>query len=135
MGAAATWINLAPQAAWRDAAAARLKAAGAMVMGEGAERQPKTLCVATPGWGADMQVMALDLAGVMVSAGSACSSGKVAASPVLTAMGQGDLAACAIRVSGGWNTTEADWKTFADAWSEAHERHMARRRQPAAAGV
>ena len=56
--------------------------------------------------------MALDLAGVMVSAGSACSSGKVKASHVLEAMGQGDLAACAIRVSGGWATTEADWNAL-----------------------
>ena len=55
--------------------------------------------------------MLLDLAGVMVSAGAACSSGKVKASPVLAAMGRADLAGCAIRVSGGWATTaEADWR-------------------------
>ena len=73
------------------------------------------------------QVKGLDLAGVMVSAGSACSSGKVKASPVLAAMGQGDLAECAIRVSGGWCSTEADWNRFIDAWLEAHARHAARR--------
>jgi len=80
-------------------AAGRLTAAGAVVMGAGAPRLPNTLCIATPRFPADLQVMNLDLAGVMVSAGSACSSGKVKASPVLAAMGQGDLAHCAIRVS------------------------------------
>lgn len=119
------------QAVWRDAAAVRLKAAGAVVMGEAAPRLPTTLNIAAPGWPADRQVMALDLAGVMVSAGSACSSGKVKASHVLTAMDQGDLAGCAIRVSGGWKTTEADWNRFADAWLEAHARYTARRKEVA----
>jgi cysteine desulfurase len=123
------------QAALRDAAAERLKAAGAVVMGEAAPRLANTLSIATPGFGSDLQVMGLDLAGVMVSAGSACSSGKVKASPVLTAMGQEELAACAIRVSGGWNTTESDWNRFVEAWFAAHERHAARRRAPVAAGV
>ncbi|HZZ68662.1 MAG TPA: cysteine desulfurase family protein [Phenylobacterium sp.] len=117
------------RAAWRDAAAQRLKAAGATVMGEAAPRLANTLCVAMPGFPSDVQVMGLDLAGVMVSAGSACSSGKVKASPVLEAMGQGDLAGAAIRVSGGWNTTEADWDRFVEAWTAAHQRHAARHRQ------
>jgi cysteine desulfurase len=118
--------EFARRAAWRDAAAERLKAAGAVVMGEGAPRLANTLSVATPGFPADVQVMGLDLAGVMVSAGSACSSGKVKASPVLEAMGQDELAACAIRVSGGWCSTEADWDRFVEAWSQAHDRHAAR---------
>jgi cysteine desulfurase len=122
------------RASWRDAAAERLKAVGAVVMGEAAPRLANTLCIATPGFTSDLQVMGLDLAQVMVSAGSACSSGKVKASPVLAAMAQGDLASCAIRVSGGWNTTEADWDRFVEAWSAAHERHAARR-QPAVAGA
>ena len=115
----------------RDAAAARLQAAGAIVLGEGEPRLPNTLCIATPGWDAERQVMALDLAGVMVSAGSACSSGKVKASHVLIAMGHADLAACAIRVSGGWDTTEQDWNRFADAWLEVYARHAARRKEVA----
>lgn len=123
------------QAAWRDAAAARLKAAGCVVMAEAAPRLPNTLCIAAPGFTSDLQVMGLDLAGVMISAGAACSSGKVKASPVLAAMGQGELATCAIRVSGGWNTTERDWDRFVEAWFEAHDRHQARRRAPAAAGA
>jgi cysteine desulfurase len=121
----------AAQADWRDAAAARLKAAGSVIMGEAAPRLPNTLCIAAPGYTSDLQVMGLDLAGVMVSAGAACSSGKVKASPVLAAMGQGDLAACAIRVSGGWDTTQADWNRFADVWLDAHARHAARRKEPA----
>jgi cysteine desulfurase len=119
------------QATFRDAAAARLKAEGCVVMGEAAPRLPNTLCIAAPGWTSDLQVMGLDLAGVMVSAGSACSSGKVKASPVLAAMGQGDLAACAIRVSGGWCSADADWQTFTGAWLEAYARHSARRKEPA----
>ena len=121
----------ARQSALRDAAADRLKAVGAVVMGEAAPRLPNTLCISTPGYSSDLQVMNLDLAGVMVSAGAACSSGKVKASPVLAAMGQGDLASCAIRVSGGWNSTAADWGAFADAWLSAHARHTVRRKEPA----
>ena len=128
--AAAVCAGLQAQAAGRDAAAERLKAVGGVVMGEAAPRLPNTLCIATPGFASDVQVMGLDLAGVMVSAGSACSSGKVKASPVLEAMGQGELAGCAIRVSGGWNTTQADWDRFVEAWVQAHGRHVARR-QPA----
>jgi len=134
-GAAASAANdLHDQSAWRDAAAERLKTEGSVVMGEAAARLPNTLCIASPGYASDLQVMGLDLAGVMVSAGSACSSGKVKASAILTAMNQGELASCAIRVSGGWATTEADWQMFVEAWLKAHARHAARR-QPAAAGV
>ena len=127
--------GLALQAPWRDAAAARLKAVGAVVLGEAASRLPNTLCVAEAGAASELQVMALDLAGVMVSAGSACSSGKVKASHVLTAMGRPELADSAIRVSGGWATTEEDWNRLVEAWLAAHERRSARRRAPAVAGV
>jgi len=130
--AAARDLDSLDHVGWRDAAAARLKAAGAVVAGEPAPRLPNTLCLAVPGFASDTQVMALDLAGVMVSAGAACSSGKVKQSPVLAAMGLGDLAACGIRVSGGWKTSEADWNRFVDAWFEAHQRHVSRR---APAGV
>ncbi len=130
--ARAAMVDRTDNAPWRDAAAARLKAHGAIVVGEAAARLPNTLCVAAPGHAAELQVMGLDLAGVMVSAGSACSSGKVKASHVLTAMGFGDLAACAIRVSGGWATTEADWQAFSEAWIAIHNRFAARHRAPAA---
>lgn len=124
--------TLQAQAAWRDAAEARLVAEGAVAMGAAAERLANTLCIASPGQGSELQVMGLDLAGVMVSAGSACSSGKVKPSHVLEAMGQGDLAGCAIRVSGGWASTEEDWNRFVEAWRQAHDRYAARRRAPAA---
>ncbi len=111
----------------RDAVAARLATeAGCVVMGAGAPRLPGTLCIATPGFGSELQLMQMDLAGVLVSAGSACSSGKVKASHVLVAMGHDDLAACALRVSGGWNTTAQDWQAFAEAWLKAYAGHKAR---------
>ncbi len=117
------------QRAWRDAVADRLKQqAGVVVLGEAAARVANTLCFAAPGFGSELQVMALDLAGVMVSAGAACSSGKVKASHVVTAMGRPELAGCALRVSGGWASTEDDWTHFAEAWLTAHARHAARTR-------
>jgi cysteine desulfurase len=129
-GAAAEAVDLpamAVQAAWRDAAAERLKREGGVVIaGEGTERLPNTLCLAAADFPSAMQVMNLDLDGVMVSAGSACSSGKVRASGVLTAMGLGPLAEGALRASGGWATTEEDWRRFADAWLRIHARRAAR---------
>jgi len=126
---------MAAQAAWRDAAAARLQAIGVTVLGEAAPRLPNTLCVGEPGVASELQVMTLDLAGVMVSAGSACSSGKVKPSHVLTAMGQTALADRAIRISGGWASTEDDWNRLVEAWLAAHERRTMRRPAPAAAGA
>jgi len=116
---------------WRDALAERVKAEGAVVLGEGADRLPQTLCFAGMGFGSEIQVMNLDLAGVMVSAGSACSSGKVKASRVVEAMGRPDLAPFALRVSGGWASTEDDWIKCGDAWIAAWKRIGARRREVA----
>jgi cysteine desulfurase len=124
---AVTASGVLDHAAWRDAAAERLKAeAGVTVLGEGAPRLPNTLCFATPGFASDLQVIALDLAGVMVSAGAACSSGKVKSSHVVEAMGWPDLGVCSLRVSGGWATTRDDWSRFVEAWLEAHARRASR---------
>jgi cysteine desulfurase len=113
----------ANQAAWRDAAQARIAdVRGVTVFGAEAPRLPGVLCFATEGFTSERQVMALDLEGVMVSAGAACSSGKVTPSQVLTAMGFGAAAGNAIRVSGGWASVEADWTRFVDAWLAAHAR-------------
>ncbi len=121
----------ADQGIWRDFLAQRVKEAGGVVLGEGAERVPQTLCLAAEGFASQVQVMNLDLAGVMVSAGSACSSGKVKASRVVEAMGRSDLAPFALRVSGGWASTEADWIVCGDAWLAAWKRIGARRREVA----
>ena len=115
--------------AWRDAAQARVKAAGAVIVGERAPRLPNTLFMAAPGWDSPQQLITLDLAGVMVSAGSACSSGKTKPSKTMLAMGLEDVATHAIRVTGGWGTTEADWMRFADAWIAAWNARAARAAQ------
>lgn len=122
---------MADQGTWRDALAERVKAAGGVMLGEGAQRLPQTLCLAAEGFDSQIQVMGLDLAGVMVSAGSACSSGKVKASRVVEAMGRSDLAPFALRVSGGWATTEQDWISCGDAWLAVYSRIGARRREVA----
>lgn len=86
-------------------------------VGKGGARLPNTLCLVTPGWKGETQVMQMDLAGFAVSAGSACSSGKVKASRVLRAMGFDDIAAAsALRISIGPETTEDEVLRFADAW-------------------
>jgi cysteine desulfurase len=91
-----------------------------------AARTPRivnTTCVSLPGVANESQVMALDLDGVMISAGSACSSGKVGPSHVLAAMGvPAGEAEGAIRVSLGWNTTETDIEAFLAAWRRLVER-------------
>ena len=112
--------------AWRDAAQARVKAAGAVIVGENSPRLPNTLFMAAPGWDSPQQLITLDLTGVMVSAGSACSSGKTKPSKTMLAMGLDAVATNAIRISGGWGTTEADWVRFADAWTAAWDKRQAR---------
>lgn len=109
----------------RDAAESRLKALApeAAIMSAGAERLPNTLCIALPGVEAQTQLMALDLAGIAVSAGSACSSGKVHASHVLEAMGVTPaLARSAIRVSLGWQSTMQDVDRLVAAWGALRAR-------------
>jgi len=96
-------------------------------VGNGVRRLPNTLCLIAPGWKGETQVMAMDLAGFAVSAGSACSSGKVRTSRVLTAMGFGPApAAQAIRVSIGPGVTKDDVGRFAKAWSAAYAKARAR---------
>ena len=92
---------------------------GALVFGRDGPRLSNTSCLALPGVASEVQVMALDLAGVAVSAGSACSSGKLQPSHVLRAMGaDAATAASAIRISLGWQTEAADIDRFIEAWSE-----------------
>ncbi|MCA6238961.1 MAG: cysteine desulfurase [Phenylobacterium sp.] len=116
----------------RDAAAAAFAAARALVVGAAAPRLDDVLCIAIRDLPSEIQVMGLDLSGVQVSAGAACSSGKVRPSRVLEAMGLGDLAGCAIRLSGGWSTRPEDWRIAAETWIDLKTRRQSRR-HPAAA--
>ncbi|HFA59160.1 MAG TPA: aminotransferase class V-fold PLP-dependent enzyme, partial [Rhodospirillales bacterium] len=90
---------------------------GVSILGRDVPRLANTSCIALPGVPAELQVMRLDLEGIAVGAGSACSSGKMAGSHVLAAMGlPREIAACAIRVSLGWTSTEAEVEAFLAAW-------------------
>jgi cysteine desulfurase len=120
-------------AALRDRFEAGLKAATPQVVifGQNAPRLPNTSLFALPGMKAETAIIAFDLNGIAVSSGSACSSGKVQASHVLTAMGVAtDLTRGAVRVSMGWSTTESDVDRLLDAWKnvvssllKTHETH------------
>lgn len=91
---------------------------GAVVFGQEQPRLANTACLANPGIRSETQIMALDLAGIAVSAGAACSSGKVTRSLVLTAMGvPPGLAECAIRVSLGLGTTAEEIDRFLEVWT------------------
>jgi len=99
----------------------------AQVIAAGAARLPNTASIALPGASAETLVIALDLAGVAVSAGAACSSGKVGASHVLEAMSvEPALARAAIRVSLGWGSGDADVAAFLEAWSRVAARRPQR---------
>jgi cysteine desulfurase len=112
----------------RDEAERRLCdiAPDATVFAHAVPRLPNTLCVAMPRVAAATQLIALDLAGVMVSAGAACSSGKVARSHVLDAMGvPREAADCAIRISLGWSTSAAEIDHLVEAWGALYARTRA----------
>tara|TARA_B100000674_G_scaffold287781_1_gene238178 strand:- start:1912 stop:3039 length:1128 start_codon:yes stop_codon:yes gene_type:complete len=87
-----------------------------LIAGKGTERLVNTSCLILPGMPGETQVMALDLAGVAISSGSACSSGKVRESHVLKEMGV-DEPGSAIRVSLGLESTNEDVDTFVRVWS------------------
>src|SRR5690606_15036045 len=87
---------------------------GAIIFGEGEARLPNTVFFSIPEVKAETALIAFDLAGVSISAGSACSSGKVGASRVLKAMGFGDTIS-GLRVSVGHQTTDEDIERFASA--------------------
>jgi cysteine desulfurase len=91
------------------------------VFGRDAPRLGNTSCIAASGKEAETMVMAFDIAGVAISAGSACSSGKVKPSHVLESMGAGQRAGEAIRISGGWATTKSDFETLADVFLQLYK--------------
>jgi cysteine desulfurase len=97
----------------------------ARILGSGVDRLPNTALFAVPGIAAETAVIAFDLEGVAVSAGSACSSGKVGASHVLTAMGESmEAARTGIRVSLNAASDEADIEGFIAAWRAIHSRML-----------
>jgi cysteine desulfurase len=103
------------------------EAKDSVIVGKAAPRLPNTTCIATTGWKGETQVMQMDLAGYAISAGSACSSGKVRASRVLKAMGYDEAtAAGAIRISLGPETTEQEVLGFAEKWLTQMRKHHAR---------
>lgn len=96
---------------------------GTVVFGGNAERLANTCCFAVPGIPAETALIAFDLERVSVSSGSACSSGKVSVSHVLTAMGfDEDTARCALRISMGWDTQAADIERFLEIWPKIVDR-------------
>jgi cysteine desulfurase len=100
----------------------------AVIIAERAARLPNTTDLALPGAHAETLVIQFDLAGIAVSAGAACSSGKVGASHVLAAMGlSAELAGAAIRISLGHGSTEGDVARFLSAWTD-----LAAKRRPRA---
>jgi cysteine desulfurase len=99
----------------------------ATIFGRNRERLPNTTCFALAGMSAETLLMAFDLEGIAVSSGSACSSGKVAKSHVLSAMGVApELAGAAIRVSLGWNSSAEDIDRLIAVWRRLRARHKAK---------
>ena len=95
-----------------------------ILVAKDARRAANTLSVITEGLSSELQLMHLDLAGICVSAGSACSSGRIEPSHVLGAMGYSKAqASCAIRISMGWGTTEVEVKALLQAWRKLIENH------------
>jgi cysteine desulfurase len=116
---------------WRRTAALRHRlearltrlAPAARVFGREAERLPNTTCITMPGVSNQTQLIEFDLAGIAVSTGSACSSGKVGPSHVLAAMGvEPEAAASAIRISLGWASTADEVDHLIDAWGRLYTR-------------
>jgi cysteine desulfurase len=125
--AAAAMAHSPKIAALRDRIEETAIAADAVVWGGQEERLPGTLYLSAPGFVSQTQLMAMDLAGIAISSGSACSSGKTKPSHVLAAMGASDEhATCGIRVSLGWASTDDDADAFCREWPQAYARVKAR---------
>lgn len=106
----------------------RMIAPEAVIFAEEVERLPNTTYFSVAGLTAELLLIALDLEGIAVSSGAACSSGKVEPSHVLAAMGvPSDLANGAIRISLGWSTTDEDIEHFIAVWSKIYEKFKQRR--------
>lgn len=116
-------------AAWRDRIEAELAnhAPELRFYGQGSTRVANTTMFSLPGIPSDTQMINMDLCGIAVSNGSACSSGRVEPSHVLKAMGADDSAAAsALRISLGWANTEEDISTFIQSWKDMYDRVKSR---------
>jgi cysteine desulfurase len=114
-------------------AAMRARFEDVEIVGESAARLPQTSCLILPGLSAQTVLMALDLAGVAASSGSACASGKVGVSATLAAMAiPPERAAGALRFSFGWSTTAADVEHITEIVVETTSKLLARRSRSAA---
>lgn len=104
-----------------------------VILSGGAERLPNTICFAAPGVAAETAIIAFDLDGVALSAGAACSSGKVGISETLKAMGVSpEIAKGAMRLSIGWDTNESDISRFLEVWKRIYQKLGRERRERAA---
>lgn len=115
---------------WLDAKLeieSRLESDGCTILSKAIPRAPHILAFVNPHWSSQLQLMHMDLGGVCVSSGSACSSGKVKDSRVAKAMGFEALAGNILRVSGGWTTRPEDWQRFYDLWKLGFEAFLARK--------
>jgi cysteine desulfurase len=121
--------DMARIAQLRDALEEKLAGFGLplTIFGRGARRLPNTICFASGTKTAETLVMAMDLAGIAISAGSACSSGKVRPSHVISAMGfDAATAGSAVRVSLGWQNSLSDIDQFMAAWARVQRAGLAR---------
>lgn len=132
--AAAGIDNYQTLGAWRDKMEAAIKeiAPQMSVYGRNAPRVANTTALCLAGLPAETQLMSLDLEGIAVSSGSACSSGTFKPSPILQAMGASDSeASSTLRISSGWNTREEDIDRFIAAWEKIYRRVVEKAAQPA----
>lgn len=127
-GAAAVAAKLCELLPQQSATEAALKALGARIIGDDVPRAPGITCLAVPDWSSQLQLIHMDMAGVCVSSGSACSSGKVKHSRVLNAMGLENLSGGVLRISTGWSSEPADWDRFFEIWSGGYETFRARQK-------
>jgi cysteine desulfurase len=99
-----------------EASCQRLAGDEDIVIGKTAQRLPNTSCLRLPRMASETQLMQYDLKGIALSAGSACSSGRIASSHVVRAMWGEDATDDMVRISGGWHTTQAEIHAFTTQW-------------------
>ncbi|GGZ40308.1 cysteine desulfurase family protein [Asticcacaulis endophyticus] len=125
-GAAALEAQLCERLPQQTSTEEALKELGARIIGEDVARVSGITCLAVPDWSSQLQLIHMDMAGICVSSGSACSSGKVKQSRVLNAMGLENLSGGVLRISTGWSSQPTDWERFFEVWSGGYEAFRAR---------